>query len=81
MASGPWGLDLSGWIGVLVQVWAWNGGLIDSTHIGVGGVLASLAICFLGSGPPFIPLYFSILHGVFNSCDIVAQLFKVHNRS
>ena len=79
MASGPWGLDLFGWIGVLVQVWAWNRGLIDSTHIGVGGVLASLAICFLGSGPPFIPLYFAILH--FNSCAIVAQLFKVHNRS
>ena len=78
MTLGPWDLDLSGWIGVLVWVWAWNGVLVDSTNIGLKGVFASLAICFLGSGPPFILLYFSILHGVFNSCATVAQLFQVH---
>jgi hypothetical protein len=81
MASGPWGLDLSGWIGVLVWVWAWSGGLVDSTHIGLGGVFASLAICFLRSGPPFVPLYLDILRGIFNSCAIASQLFKIHNSS
>ena len=55
--SGPWGLDQSGWIGVLVWVWDWSGVLIDNINIGLGVLLLVWPYGFLEVA---LPSFFSI---------------------